>query len=172
MGPILPGSAWQEGRGEAGTFLHPLTWRERAQAAQGSRGLRKKTAWAAIFPSSCASQKGPLLKNQKGVLRCQLIKSCGWGGLHRCPLSGQQCPTRRKKKINKRSGTPRSPSAQGSYCKNNQSFPLKISSQCPGIQSLFRLLLKLDKAHTQTGKCSVLSLYYWPSWQNTVIFSR
>ena len=29
------------------------------------------------------------------------------------------------------------------------------------LQSLFKLLLKLEKAHVQTGKHSMLSLYYW-----------
>lgn len=37
MDPILPRKSWQCERGEAGTFLHPLTQRKRAQAALGSR---------------------------------------------------------------------------------------------------------------------------------------
>lgn len=57
MGPILPGSSWQEERGEARTFLHPLTWRKRAQATRRTRGLHRKKAEEAIFLSSCTNQK-------------------------------------------------------------------------------------------------------------------
>ena len=42
MGPILPRSSGQEEREEVRTFLHSLTQRKRAEAAQGTRGLHKK----------------------------------------------------------------------------------------------------------------------------------
>lgn len=38
MSPILPGSSWQERRGETRIFLHPLTQRKRAKAARGTIG--------------------------------------------------------------------------------------------------------------------------------------
>ena len=44
MGPILPRSSWQKGSREARTFLHSLTQTERAEAAQGTRGMQKKKA--------------------------------------------------------------------------------------------------------------------------------